>query len=35
MLALLEEFCATDVSIQTLGGDGGSSEKELAPASLA
>ena len=30
ILTLLEEFCTTDVSIQRLGGNSGSSEKDLA-----
>ena len=34
MLTLLEEFCTADASKKRLGGDGGSSEKELASASL-
>ena len=35
ILALFEEFCTTDVSVKSLGGDYGSSEKELASESLA
>ena len=31
ILTLLEVFCATDISVQRLVGDGGFSEKELAP----
>ena len=35
ILTLLEEFCTTDVSVQRLGGDCGSSEKKLDSANLA
>ena len=35
LLTRLEEFCTTDISVQRLGGDGGSSQKEIASSSLA